>query len=107
MDGDFSISKYRAPGPGSAGNEELRRGRARAAQSAFTRVEVSCGGDGPVSLALRVNGAEVARIDDTGDPVQGPGRVTLGACSPEITFSDEARPFEVLIGNFAVWGQAG
>jgi hypothetical protein len=107
MDGDFSIGKYQSAGPGPVGNEELRTGRARVGQSGFTRVEASCGGDGPVSLALQVNGTEVARLDDPANPISGSGRVSVGAYSPEITSGDATPSFEALIDNFAVWGQPG
>jgi hypothetical protein len=110
MDGDFRVQKYiSGDGPGNnlVVNEELRKGRAAIKGSGFNRVEVACAGDGrAAAIVLGVNGTEVARVEDRDSPVAGPGRVSLGAYSPEV-IGGTTPWFEVAIDNWAVWGQPG
>jgi hypothetical protein len=110
MDGDFRVQKYISgddPGNGVPGSDELRKGRAAMKGSGFNRVEVACAGEGSAAvIALRVNGTEVARVEDRDSPVAGPGRVSLGAYSPEV-IGGTTPWFEAAVDNWAVWGQPG
>jgi hypothetical protein len=110
MDGDFRVQKYiSGDGPGNMPviDEQLRRGKVRMKAGAPNRVEVACAGSaGAAGVLLVVNGAEAARVEDRAWPVQGPGRVTLGAYSPEV-IGGTTPWVRLAVDNVTVWGRPG
>jgi hypothetical protein len=104
MDGRFSIHKFRAAGSDlPPGDIELRRGALRLNGDGFNRIEATCAGHGPVLLTLSANGSQVTRVADEVDPIPGPGRISLGAYSPEVP-AVPGTWTELLVDNFALWG---